>query len=233
MLDMVAFACCKAPFTMKILNYPSSGSIQNQTFSRNRYGQYIRGRSIPVNPNSTFQVAVRTRMSVNASAWRILTAAQRAGWADLGGMISRTDSLGQSYTLNGFAAYCSVNNNNSAAGNAVVADAPIYTEPTALATLTPTVTSASFSLAYTVTPLPAGARLFAYVGPQRTAGRNFEGDMRLITVTAAAAASPANILAAYTARFGVPVTGNKVFISGVVYLAGFLSQPLLVTSIIA
>lgn len=172
-------------------------------------------------------------MSSNASAWRLITSAQRAGWSDLGAMMVRTDSLGQSYTLNGFAAYCSVNNNQVAAGNAVLSDAPIYTEPTALLTLTPTVTSASFSLAYTTTPLPAGARLFAYVGPQRTAGRAFEGDYRLIAVSAAAAASPANILAAYTARFGVPVTGNKVFIQGAVYLGGFLSQPLLATAIIA
>src|SRR3982750_630384 len=34
------------PKTMKILNYPSSGSYQNLTFSRNRSGQYVRGRAI-------------------------------------------------------------------------------------------------------------------------------------------------------------------------------------------
>jgi len=218
---------------MKLLNYPSSGSYQNLTFSRNRFGQYIRGRSIPVNPNSSFQVAVRTRMSVNSSAWRLLTAAQRTAWADFGAMISRTDALGQAYTLNGFMAYCSINNNRVAAGDAVITDPLIYTEPAALVTMPLTVTSAAFSVAYTVTPLPAGARLFVYAGPQRTSGRSFEGDMRLITVTAAAAASPANVLAAYTGRFGAPVTGNKVFVAGVTYLAGVLSQPLLSSAIIA
>lgn len=218
---------------MKLLNYPSSGSYQNLTFSRNRFGQYIRGRSIPVNPSSSFQVAVRTRMSVNASAWRLLTAAQRTAWNDFGAMISRTDSLGQSYTLNGFMAYCSVNNNRVAAGDAVISDPLIYTEPAALLTLTPTLTSAAFSIAFTATPLAAGVKLFIYAGPQRTAGRNFEGDMRLITVSAAAAASPLNVLAAYTGRFGAPVTGNKVFIAGQTYLAGIMSQPLLVQQVVA
>lgn len=172
-------------------------------------------------------------MSVNASAWRLLTALQRTGWSDLGAMIARTDSLGQSYTLNGFAAYCSVNNNRLAAGDAVLSDAPIYTEPTALASITPTLTAAAFSLAYTASPLPAATRAFFYIGPQRTAGRTFENDLRLISVTAAAAASPANVLSAYTARFGTPVVGNRVFIAGCTYNNGFLSQPLLVNQVVA
>lgn len=218
---------------MKILGYPSSGSYQNLTFSRNRFGQYVRGRAIPVNPSTAFQVAVRTRMSLNSAAWRLLTALQRTGWGDLGAQIARTDSLGQGYTLNGFEAYCSVNNNRLAAGDAVLSDAPLYSVPSALVTITPTLTSASFSLAYTATPLPAATRIFWYAGPQRTAGRSFEGDMRLINVTAAAAASPTNVLASYQARFGTPVTGNRVFISGAVYAAGFLSQPLLVSQTVA
>lgn len=218
---------------MKLLYVPVSGSVQNLTYSHNRFGQYTRGRSIPVNPNSSFQVTVRTRMAVNASAWRLLTALQRTGWADLGAMISRTDSLGQTYSLNGFMAYCSVNNNRLAAGDAVLSDAPIYTEPGAFSTITPTLTAAAFSLAFTVTPLAAATRAFWYCGPQRTAGRSFEGDMRLINVTAAAAASPTNIFASYTARFGTPVVGNKVFISGVTYNNGFVSQPLLVSAIVA
>lgn len=172
-------------------------------------------------------------MAVNSAAWRALTSLQRTGWADLGAQISRTDSLGQTYTLNGFEAYCSVNNNRLAAGDTVLSDAPLYTVPAALLTLTPTLTSASFSLAYTTTPLAAATRAFWYCGPQRTAGRSFEGDMRLINVTAAAAASPTNILASYQGRFGTPVTGNRIFISGCTYNAGFLSQPLLVSQVVA
>ena len=172
-------------------------------------------------------------MATNAQAWRLLTANQRAGWADLGAQISRDDTLGQAYTLNGFMAYCMVNNNRLAAGDTVTADAIIYTVPSPLLTLTPTITAASFSLAYTTTPLPAATRAFWYIGPQRTAGRSFEGDLRLVNVTAAAAASPTNVLAAYSARFGAPVTGNRIFIAGATYNAGFLSQPLLVSAVVA
>lgn len=211
---------------MKLLNYPSSGSYQGLTFSRNRFGQYVRSRAIPVNPNSSFQSAVRARLATNASNWRGLTAIQRAGWNDLGLAMLRTDALGQSYALTGYAAFCSVNNNLAAAGDAALTDAPALLNPDPLLTLTPTATVATLSLAYTATPLPAGARLFASLSPQRTAGRTFEGDYRLILVTAAAAASPANAFAAYQARFGTPIVGNKIFVSAAVYLGGFMSAPL-------
>ena len=108
----------------------------------------------------------------------------------VGATITRTDSLGQAYTLNGFACYCMVNNNNLAAGNAIVSAAPTLVTPAAPLTAVITLTAAALSIAYTATPLPAGNRMFAYASPQRSAGRSFEGDFRLISVSAAAAASP-------------------------------------------
>lgn len=210
-----------------------SGSIQAVTHSRNRYGQYTRNRSTPVNPNTSFQATARAAMSTNAAAWRALTSTQRAGWESLGLMMTRTDSLGQSYTLNGFGAYCSVNNNRLAAGDAIVADAPALVTPTAILTVTPTLTAAAFSLAYTPTPLGAGQRLFSFASPQRSAGRSFENDFRLIAVSAAAAASPANIFAAYQARLGTPVVGNRIFLQLQVYQAGFTSGPLLAAPVVA
>jgi hypothetical protein len=217
---------------MKILNYPSSGSYQGLTFSRNRNGQYVRNRAIPVNPASTFQQAVRSRLSLNAQSYRDLTAAQRSGWNDLGLQIQRTDTLGQTYTLSGFQAYCMINNNRLAAGDAVLTDAGALLPPDPLATLTPTITTSTYSVAYTVTPAPAGQRVFISASPQRSAGRTFEGDFRLIAVTAAAAASPSSIFTAYQARFGSPVTGSRIFTSAQMYLGGFLSTPLITSTVV-
>lgn len=218
---------------MKFLGEPRSGSLAGETSSRNRFGQYVRNRSVPVNPNTVAQGAVRARLSNNAAAWRALTDAQRAGWTSLGLDIQRTDSLGQVYSLTGFQAYCLVNNNKLAAGDAIVSSAPLLVDPGTLLTATVTLTSAAFSIAYTTTPLAAGVRLFVFTSPQRSAGRNFEGDYRLISVTAAAAASPANVLTPYTNRLGAPVTGMKVFMSLVLYQAGFQGPPLLVGQVVA
>lgn len=218
---------------MKILDVPQSGSVAGVTSSHNTFGQYRRSRRTPVNPNTTQQGVVRARMSANAALWRTLTSAQRAGWSDLAASMNRSDSLGSSYTLNGFLAFCSVNNNQAAAGNAGLTDAPALTTPATILTAVITLTAAALSVAYTVTPLPAGARLFSFVSPQRSAGRGFEGDYRLLAVSAAAAASPANLYAAYVAKFGVPVVGNRIFFSFTTYLGGFQSGPLVTSQVVA
>lgn len=218
---------------MKILDVPRSGSYQGITSSRNAFGQYVRTRATPVNPNTTFQGAVRSRLSGNASAWRALTDIQRAGWDALGLAISRTDSLGQTYNLNGFQAYCLLNNNKLAAGDAAVSAAPAIVTPTNIVTATLTLTAAAFSVAYTATPLAAATRLFIFASPARSAGRSFENDFRLITVTAAAAASPANIFSAYQARLGTPVTGQRIFLSIAAYNGGFVTLPFLTSQVVA
>lgn len=218
---------------MKFLGDPSSGSYQSLTHSRNRWGQYVRTRATPVNPNSSFQGTVRARLALNSAAWRGITANQKAGWTSLGLQMVRTDHLGQSYNLDGFAAFCSVRNNLAAAGDAAIVDAPPLVTPGPPATATITLSAAAFSIAYTPTPLATGARLFAYCSPQRTQGRNFEADFRLIAVSAAAAASPLVILTAYTARFGVPVPANVVFVQLRTHLGGFLSGPLTIRQVVS
>lgn len=218
---------------MKYLGETRSGSEGGSTASRNRFGQYMRRRAVPVQPRTPTQLNQRARMSTNAAAWRALTDAQRAGWLSLGLQMTRSDSLGQTYDLNGFLAYCSINNNNLDAGNAAVSDAPALTTPADLITVTLTLTAAAFSVAYTATPLAAGNRLFIFASPQRSGGRKFNGDHRLIAVTAAAAASPANILTAYTAKFGVPVVGNRIFLMLETYALGFKGSPFGVSQVVA
>lgn len=211
---------------MKILDVPQSGSLAGQTSSRNRYGQYRRTRATPVNPNSSFQVTARGRLQSLSSAFRSLSSEEQEGWASLGALMTRTDSLGQTYDLTALQAFVAVNSLNLAAGNATVDAAPIITSPTALLTATVTATTAAHSVAYTATPLGSGARLFVYASPQRSAGRAFESDYRLIAVSAAAAASPLDIETAYQNRFGVLVAGYRVFYKFQVYQLGFLSAAL-------
>lgn len=218
---------------MKFLGNPSSGSYREQTYSRNRFGQYIRNRISPVQPRTPAQLNQRARMSTNAAAWRGLTDAQRAGWLSLGLQITRTDALGQTYTLNGFAAFCSVNNNKLDAGDAAVSDAPAIVTPADVSTATITLTAVAFSVAFTPTPLPAATKLFIRCSPQQSAGRKFNGDYRLTAVTIVAAPSPVNILVAYTNQFGVPVVGQRIFISLQTYNGGFMGSPFNVSQLVA
>ena len=218
---------------MKYLGDPRSGSYQSLTASRNRYGQYMRTRATPVNPGSTPQTAVRARLATLAGNWRGLSSTQRDGWGALGLQMTRTDSLGQSYDLTGLQAYMSVNANNLAAANAITADAPAKVQPDAILTLTPTAGAAAFSVAFTPTPLGAGERIFVFAGPQRSSGRTYEGDFRLLQVSAAAGTSPQDVLSAYQGRFGSPAVGNRIFVAVQRYDLGFLSASLVASCVVA
>ncbi len=218
---------------MKFLAEPRSGSQAGTTSSHNRFGQYTRTRAIPVNPRSTQQGSVRARLSANAAAWRSLSTLQRAGWSDLATSMNRSDALGQSYNLTGFLAFVSVNNNQDAAGNAGLTDAPVLVTPPSIITAVITSSHTVTSVAYTVTPLGAGAKLLTYAGPQRSAGRNFENDLRLIAVSAAAAASPADVFTAYSTKWGTPLAGNKIFYAFRVYTGGFLSGALTIGQVVS
>jgi len=217
---------------MKLLVPPQSGSVSGQTASRNRFGQYMRSRAIPVNPTSAAQGVVRARMAANSAAWRLLTPAQRAGWSDLGLSMVRSDSLGQSYSLQGNQAYASVNNNRLLSTLAVVADAPGIVTPVAVTTVTVTLSVTAFSIVFAATPLAAATYMAVFASPQRSAGRNFEGDFRFIKLSAAAAASPLVFTSEYTAKFGVPVLGNRIFLSVLTLSLGFESGAFITSAVV-
>jgi len=95
-----------AIFTSGVVISEIRGSEGGSTFSRNRYGQYIRQRSVPVNPNSARQQAVRADFQSLAERWNsILTAAQRAAWDLYGASVPMLNKLGQQVYLPGFNHY--------------------------------------------------------------------------------------------------------------------------------
>jgi hypothetical protein len=172
-------------------------------------------------------------MSANAADWRTLTDAQRAGWTSLGESMTRSDALGQVYTLTGFQAFCSVNGNLLNIGGTVLTTAPALVTPAALTSASVTTTAGTLSLIFAASPLDAGAKLLVFAGPGRSAGRGFEGDYRLVHVSAAAQATPANILSDYTVKYGVPVVGLKIFFSIQVSIGGFVSGPIIISKVVA
>lgn len=123
--------------------------------------------------------------------------------------------------------------NCAAAGVSTLSDAPALSTPSTPLTATITLTAAAFSIAYTPTPLGAGIKMFTYVSLQRSAGRAFENDFRLLQVSAAAAASPVNAFSAYQTRFGTPVVGNRIFIALRTFAVAFLSGPLITSAVVA
>lgn len=92
----------------------------------------------------------------------------------------------------------------------------------------------ALSVAYTTTPLPAGAQMAVYATPQLSAGINRPNSRayKLIQVSAAAAASPLNLLSSYTAKMGALISGRKIFIRAIIFNANGVASQQLDTSVI-
>lgn len=79
-----------------------SGSIGGTVWSHNRSGAYVRNRSVPVNPNTDRQAAVRLAVRNLAIEWEeILTQAQRNAWDTYAANVDWKNRLGQSINLTG------------------------------------------------------------------------------------------------------------------------------------
>jgi len=80
-----------------------SGSLAGNTYARNRYGNYVRARTKPINPNTARQTDCRAALSFLTTYWaQTLTDAQRVGWNLYGASVAMKNRLGEAVFLTGF-----------------------------------------------------------------------------------------------------------------------------------
>ena len=83
-----------------------SGSIAGNTFARNRYGNYVRARTKPVNPSSVRQQKIRSAVAELVEHWyTTLTGAQRTAWNLYADSVAMKNKLGETIKLSGFNHY--------------------------------------------------------------------------------------------------------------------------------
>jgi len=92
----------------------------------------------------------------------------------------------------------------------------------------------ALTVAYVATPLAAGAKVVCYSTGPVSPGVSFvsPSQYKLLQVSAAAAASPLNVLAAYNAKFGALVSGQKIFFKTITVSSGGLASDPTETSVI-
>lgn len=80
-----------------------SGSIAGNTHARNRYGNYVRARTKPINPNSAAQIKARNIISTLTEIWTdVVTAVQRTSWKTYADNVPMKNKLGEVMHLSGF-----------------------------------------------------------------------------------------------------------------------------------
>lgn len=175
-----------------------SGSAGGTTWSHNRYGAYKRNRSVPVNPNTDRQVAVRNAVRSLTIAWQtILTQVQRDAWDTYAANVAWVNKLGQVVHLTGLNHY--IRSNTPRVQNAIdrVDAAPvIFNLATAELELSATASEATQDLTIdgqAVAPWvgEADAWQFYFMGlPQNGSIKFFGGPYRQLTAVPGAGPPP-------------------------------------------
>lgn len=83
-----------------------SGSLAGITASRNRGGNYFRGRTMPTNPNTPYQQTVRSILAAGSALWAdTLTQAERDKWDLYALNVPLPNSLGAPINVGGVGMY--------------------------------------------------------------------------------------------------------------------------------
>lgn len=190
------------------------GKIGGHVGSKNRAGSYFRTKVTPVNPSTSFQQTVRNRLAGLSSAWRGLTAAQRAAWNAAVADYAKTDIFGDLRNPSGFNLYQKLNNNLLNCSESALSTPPAAEAVDAFTSFS----AAAANGAQTVTLTYAGAiaadhKVLVRATPALSAGVKFvKSEFRQIDVIATADASPFSIETEYIAKFGaVGAAGQKIF----------------------
>lgn len=119
-------------------------SIANTTFSKNRGGSYSKNKSIPSNPQTSYQTAYRSKFATITSAWKGLSNAQRNVWENAVDNWLRTDIFGDVRTPSGFALYMRLNLQILRVDGAAISLPPMPKQVPPLVSMTMDMDSAGF-----------------------------------------------------------------------------------------
>jgi len=196
----------------------ASGSIGGVTYSRNRGGAYTRSRTVPVNPNSPEQQAVRGLVATLTSTWgNVLTAGQRDAWDFYAESVPLPDALGEPRNPGGLGMYVRCNVPRLQTTLARIDDAPgvfdlgVFTNPSVDSV---DAAADTIDVAFTNTDpwaTAVGGGMLVYASrPKNPTINYFKGPYRFAGLVAGAAVAPTSP-ATVDLPFPV-VVGQRIFV---------------------
>lgn len=196
-----------------------SGSIAGTVFARNRFGNYSRPRTKPVNPKSSRQIAARILIMYLSEQWREspMTDLIRAAWQTYADSVNWNNRLGEQVTLTGFNMFIQCNSARITAGGTLITAAPtVLSLPPGDPVFAVAGSAASQELSVTFDPLfdwniIDDGLMSVYMGKPQSPSRNFfGGPYRFADAIEGDTASPPTSPATMTAPF-VLVEGQKIW----------------------
>jgi hypothetical protein len=191
-----------------------SGKLGGQVATKGRNGLNIRTKVKPINRRTNSQVNQRSSLASQSQVWRSLTDAQRAAWTAQAAQFTFHNNFGQKYHPSGKNYFTRINENLLFAGAAAITTPGLTTPATAQTSFTATSTGANLvGDTFAASPVPAGMAMLVFATRGLSAGVGFVGKQyRFIQKVAAAGTTPTDLTTTYTAKFGAPISGSRVFL---------------------
>ncbi len=202
-----------------------SGKVAGSVFQRNKYGRFVRNKTIPTNPQTVSQQEVRLNVSDLSKTWGTLTEAQRQNWIAEAQNYPLTKK-GRTYTLAGYMYFMMLNRNLQEIDQPVITDCPPIGKPQKFdffsVNITTTPGTEDIKL-FISAPVDAGTKIKLYSTRHIKPGvYNFSRKLNKIGVIDSTFITGGSIKSLYLAKYGtLPGTGDKVY---------FAIQPTLVDS---
>jgi hypothetical protein len=191
-----------------------------------RYGLVSRSRVIPTNPRTQRQLDVRRHLAEQARRFGHLTDAQRDAWHAAAATYQSHPRQGQSGPLTGLHLFIRVNCKLALFGLEPLNTPP---PPPVFPKLAPqdlVITNTARVIAVKlVCPADPGDNTVLRASPSQSPGRGTCGEFRIIGTCPAPVAGLADITALYTACFGLPPVGRRIFLRTSTMVSGFESLP--------
>lgn len=167
-----------------------TGSLGGMTMSKNKSGYYLRARTVPSNPRTSLQSAIRTGLAAFATLWKLLPRESMLSWALYAANSPIIGNNGQSHLLSGFNWFLGANQLRLQAGYGVLSDAPVIfgqaSGPYGITAsyTTDVVISVSFSMAGRPTEADSGDVTMIFIGKPAGLGvAYFQGPWQYVGTT--------------------------------------------------
>ena len=193
---------------------PTSGSIGRQTYLLGRNGQVVRNRVVPLNPNTSYQKTVRTRLAQVAQSWRGLTASEITGWNSVAKAYASKTRLNQSGGLTGEQLFCKLNCNLAFLGDDQITTPTAVPDFGELAVTGLNITNTAGTILIKLSaPTAVGENHYVRASKGVSAGISRTPRLVMLGMVPAPVTGVSNITSLYTVRWPIPAVGQKVFVS--------------------
>lgn len=183
-----------------------SGRADGNVYMRN--GR-VRSMKVPRLVRNTYTQSARGLFANFSSAWRSLSADDQLTWLNY--ETFRYDRFANAINVRGNQAFIATNVNLSNIGEATLTRAPKPDSSEAVQLVSLSATTSSLDL-YFIPVLIGTSLIYATTGLSAGINRPSQSAFRLIGIADLTTASPADIFSIYTAKFGNPIVGTKIFL---------------------